>query len=198
MTIPLKVRINTTEFAERCKNLLRYFEPPNHSRTSKGSSALSTADQRAALNGLEIAVKEVESPLQRLEHSLHYWVAFFIIPIFALSNSGFIIDQGAISDVSSLTIGIIFGLLVGKPIGIFIFSYLSVKMGISNLPADVNWKQIVGIGFLGGIGFTMSIFLSGLAFESYDLISTSKMAIFSASLLAGIVGFLILKLTKTN
>ena len=159
MTIPLKVQINTSEFVERCKNLLKYFEPPYHSRTSKGSSALSTTEQRSALNGLEIAVKEVESPLQRLEHSLHYWVAFFIIPIFALSNSGFIIDQDAISNTGSLT---------------------------------------TGIGFLGGIGFTMSIFLSGLAFESYDLISTSKMAIFGASLLAGIVGFLILKLTKTN
>ncbi len=198
MTIPLKVQINTSEFVERCKNLLKYFEPPYHSRTSKGSSALSTTEQRSALNGLEIAVKEVESPLQRLEHSLHYWVAFFIIPIFALSNSGFIIDQDAISNTGSLTTGIIFGLVAGKPIGIFIFSYLSVKLRISNLPSGVNWKQIVGIGFLGGIGFTMSIFLSGLAFESYDLISTSKMAIFGASLLAGIVGFLILKLTKTN
>ena len=85
-----------------------------------------------------------------------------------------------------------------EPIGIFIFSYLSVKTGIANLPSDVNWKQIVGIGFLGGIGFTMSIFLSGLAFESYDLIATSKMAIFSASLLAGIVGFLILKLNDNE
>ena len=74
----------------------------------------------------------------------------------------------------------------------------SNKFGKIDYVIHVNWKQIVGIGFLGGIGFTMSIFLSGLAFESYDLISTSKMAIFSASLLAGIVGFLILKLTKTN
>ena len=198
MTVPLKVRINTTEFLERCKNLLKYFEPPNHLRTSKGNSALSTVEQRSALNELEIAVKEVESPLQRLEHNLHYWVAFFIIPFFSLSNSGFIIDQNAFSNASSLTTGIIFGLLAGKPIGIFIFSYLSVKTGIADLPSGVNWKQIIGIGFLAGIGFTMSIFLSGLAFQAYDLIVTSKMAIFTASLLASVIGLLILKLTKTN
>ncbi len=136
------------------------------------------------------------SPSYKLEHFLHKPVAFVILPIFALANTGIIIGGDWFQGLSAPNnLGIILGLLVGKPLGITLVSFFAVSLGICRLPLDLNWKHIFGAGILGGIGFTMSIFITNLAFvgES-NVINASKMAILLASLTAGTIGFLWLKL----
>lgn len=131
-----------------------------------------------------------------LQHFLHKPVAFVILPIFALANTAIILssDMGAIL-TENYSLGIALGLIVGKPVGIFALSLLAVKSGICKLPNDLNWKSILGVGFLGGIGFTMSIFVTLLAFDDATIINNSKFVILLSSLIAGIIGFLSLKIT---
>lgn len=136
------------------------------------------------------------SPSHRLEHVLHKPVAFVILPIFALANTCIVLGAGALDSLTAQnSLGIISGLLVGKPVGITLLSFLAVSIGICRLPLDLNWKHVFGAGLLGGIGFTMSIFIANLAFVGeLDVINASKMAILLASLTAGSIGFLWLKL----
>ena len=137
-----------------------------------------------------------KSPSHRLEHFLHKPVAFLILPIFALANTGIVIGSGWTQDLMSTnSLGIIGGLVLGKPLGIMLLSFISVTFGISRLPLDLSWQHIFGAGLLGGIGFTMSIFITNLAFVGHsEMINASKMAILLASLTAGIIGFLWLRL----
>jgi NhaA family Na+:H+ antiporter len=131
-----------------------------------------------------------------LQHWLHKPVAFFILPLFALANTSITIDndwQAGLTQANS--IGIFAGLIVGKPLGIFLFSFITVSLGLCALPRDLTWKQVIGVGFLGGIGFTMSIFITLLAFDNPELITHSKIAILISSLVAGTLGFLWLRMT---
>lgn len=132
-----------------------------------------------------------ESPSHRLEHILHTPVAFVILPIFALANTGIIIGSGWAQELaSSNSLGILAGLVLGKPLGITLLSFLAVAIGVCKLPADLRWRHIFGAGLLGGIGFTMSIFITNLAFTGEtEIINASKMAILLASLTAGLLGF---------
>lgn len=136
------------------------------------------------------------SPSHKLEHLLHKPVAFVILPIFALANTGIVLGADAVQNLSAVnSVGIISGLLLGKPIGITLLSFIAVSIGICRLPLDLNWKHIFGAGLLGGIGFTMSIFITNLAFAGEaNIINASKTAILLASLTAGTIGFLWLKL----
>ncbi len=136
------------------------------------------------------------SPSYKVEHFLHKPVAFVILPIFALANTGIIIGADWTQSLTTAnSFGIIGGLVLGKPIGITIVSFIAVALGICRLPLDLNWKHVLGAGFLGGIGFTMSIFITNLAFAGNgETINSSKMAILLASLIAGILGFAWLKL----
>ena len=136
-------------------------------------------------------VEGQESPMARLEHMLHKPVAFAILPIFAFANAGIAIGEGAIAGlISPNGLGIMLGLLVGKLVGVGGASFLAVKFGLCALPGAVRWRHVIGAGWLTGIGFTMSIFITNLAFETDDaLVNTSKMAILLASLLAGAIGY---------
>jgi len=138
-----------------------------------------------------------EAPSAKLEHKLHNPVAFLILPIFALANTGIIVGADFASALTSTnSLGIIGGLFFGKPIGIALFTFVAVAIGICRLPLDLNKWHVIGAGLLGGIGFTMSIFITNLAFlgpDAKEIINSSKMAILLASLLAGIGGFLWLK-----
>ena len=131
-----------------------------------------------------------------LQHFLHKPVAFIILPIFALANTA-IVFSGDISQTLSenYSLGISLGLIVGKPLGIFLFTFLAVTFGLCKLPTSLDWKSIFGVGLLGGIGFTMSIFITLLAFDNETIINNSKLVILIASLIAGILGFLTLKVT---
>ena len=134
-----------------------------------------------------------KSPSYKLQHFLHRPVAFIIMPLFALANAGFVIAGNGIEGLAtSNSLGIIAGLFFGKPLGIVLFSVLAVKLGLSQLPSDLFWRHIIGAGFLGGIGFTMSIFITLLAFSNPEIIQNSKISILLGSFMAGTVGFLIL------
>jgi NhaA family Na+:H+ antiporter len=137
-----------------------------------------------------------ESPSHRLEHFLHKPVAFVILPIFALANTGIVLGADALQSLTvNNSLGIISGLLIGKPVGIALLSFVAVSIGICRLPLDLSWRHVFGAGLLGGIGFTMSIFITNLAFlGDANTINASKMAILLASLTAGTIGFLWLKL----
>lgn len=137
-----------------------------------------------------------ESPSHRLEHLLHKPVAFLILPIFALANTGIVIGSGWTQELTSTnSLGIMGGLVVGKPLGITLLTFIAVASGICRLPLDLNWKHVFGAGLLGGIGFTMSIFITNLAFTgNAAVINASKMAILLASVTAGALGFIWLKM----
>lgn len=135
------------------------------------------------------------SPSHRLEHFLHKPVAFIILPIFALANTAILIGADWMQDLSSAnSLGIIVGLIVGKPLGVTLLCFVAVASGICRMPADLGWRHLIGAGLLGGIGFTMSIFITNLAFAGdVKNVNASKMAILLASLTAGIIGFLWLR-----
>jgi NhaA family Na+:H+ antiporter len=129
-----------------------------------------------------------------LQHFLHKPVAFIILPIFALANTAIVLSSDIGSTLTQhYSLGIALGLIVGKPLGIFALTFVAVKLGICQLPSDLNWKSIIGVGFLGGIGFTMSIFITLLAFDHEAIINNAKFVILISSLIAGIIGFISLK-----
>lgn len=137
-----------------------------------------------------------KSPSYILQHFLHKPVAFFILPLFAVANTCISVGEGWQSGLGHAnSLGIIIGLVIGKPLGVLLFTLLGVGLGFCALPADFKWKNIIGAGFLGGIGFTMSIFITLLAFDSPEIVNNSKIAILVASFLAGIIGFFFLSLT---
>src|SRR5690606_35722869 len=139
------------------------------------------------------------SPLEKLEHALLKPVNFIIIPIFALANTNIRFEDGMVEGLfSSLGMGIVLGLLIGKPIGIFLMSWLSVKSKLCQLPEGANWIHIIGVGLLAGIGFTMSIFIALLSFVDPELIAVAKFSILTASVLSGAIGFLLLKISGGN
>lgn len=138
---------------------------------------------------------DTASPSHKLEHILHKPVAFIILPVFALANTGVVIGADWMQSLTGAnSIGIVAGLLVGKPVGVFLLCFVAVAVGLCRLPEDLNWRHVLGAGILGGIGFTMSIFITNLAFAGdAATINASKMAILLASLTAGTAGFLWLK-----
>jgi Na+:H+ antiporter, NhaA family len=137
-----------------------------------------------------------KSPSYILQHWLHKPVAYFILPLFALANTCISIDSAWHTGLTqSNSIGIFVGLIVGKPLGIFLLSFITVSLGLCALPKDLEWKQIIGVGLLAGIGFTMSIFITLLAFDNHELITQSKIAILIGSLIAGTLGYLWLRAT---
>jgi len=139
------------------------------------------------------------SPSYKLQHVLHKPVAFLIIPLFALANTGVVLGGGWIEGlINTNSLGIFIGLFIGKPLGILLLSLLAVWLGFSRLPQDVSWRHIIGAGFLGGIGFTMSIFITLLAFNDPEVIQNTKISILLTSLLAGMTGFFILKISGSE
>src|SRR4029453_5286622 len=133
------------------------------------------------------------SPSYKVQHCLHKPVAFIIMPLFALANTGFILSGNWLKSLTtSNSLGILVGLLLGKPLGIVLFTLAAVKLRISHFPPDVSLRNIFGRGFFGGIGFSMSIFIALLAFSNPDIIQSAKMSILLSSLLAGATGFVML------
>jgi NhaA family Na+:H+ antiporter len=134
--------------------------------------------------------------LYRLEHALHPWVTYFIVPLFALANAGVDLAGGIAQHLAQpITMGAAIGLLLGKPVGIGLACWLSVKSGLAALPDQVTFRHIHGAAWLGGIGFTMSLFIAALAFPDQELLTSAKIGIFGGSLLAGLTGYAILRRT---
>jgi NhaA family Na+:H+ antiporter len=190
-TIPASSRYDTNKFSERVKQLINHFD----STGDHWKNVLNNSERQHDVMAIEESCEKILTPLQRFEHQLHPWVAFLIIPVFALANAGVTIAgmDFIAALTSSVSLGIILGLFIGKQIGIFIFSFAAVKFKLASLPYGVSWKNLYGAGILAGIGFTMSLFIAGLAFTNPELLDLAKIGILSGSLLSGIIGYVFLK-----
>lgn len=190
LTIPARSRINVREFLIIGRELLDEYEGIG----DLGNEVPVRQERQMALQELQKKITDVWMPLQRLEHLLHPWVAFGVMPIFAFANAGVSVTGDLGAAVSNpVSLGIIAGLLVGKQVGITLTAWLTVRFGWSRLPYGVTWPQIYGISWLGGIGFTMSIFVSTVAFGTEDLLQVSKIGVLIASVISGLVGYAIVK-----
>ncbi len=195
LTIPARPKYEPRRFSELVRNLMDRFD----ASYKPGESIMKNEAQRSILQTLENGVQRVETPLQRMEHSLHFPVAFVIIPLFALANAGIPLhlDQLSASLAHPITQGIIAGLIFGKVIGIAGFSWLALKFGIGSLPEGTRFSQIIGVALVGGIGFTMSIFIGELAFAGdQEALLMAKTGILFASLVAGVAGYLWLRMAS--
>lgn len=175
--------------------ILAFAVPMNRAKNPTGMDtplrAIAQADKfeeaEVKAEWMESLLHSQQSPLHRLEHALQPWVAYGIMPVFALFNAGVPLGNEGVA-WTSITIGCFIGLVVGKPVGILLFSWLSCRLGLAALPADVSWPQIAAVGILAGIGFTMSFFVAGLAFESQDFLDQAKIGVLLSSILAAVVG----------
>ena len=190
LTIPARTRIDEPEFLGRAELSLAHFRAADE----PGSTVLTNRGHQEALQELESACDAAQAPLQRMEQSLHGAVAFVVMPLFALANAGVPLG-GAVGAAlaSPVALGIALGLLVGKPLGIVLASWLAVRSGAADLPAGVGWRHLHGAGWLGGIGFTMSLFVAGLAFDDAATLDVAKIGVLGASVLAGGVGYVLLR-----
>jgi NhaA family Na+:H+ antiporter len=187
-TIPARTRINEKNYAESIKQLLFDFE-----KQIPNNSTLTTAEQHHTIEKIKELSMDAETPLQKVEYLLHPWVAFVIMPIFALANAGIIIGSDFFTSIMNpVSMGVAIGLLAGKFAGVLMATWLMVKFG-AQLPAKAKWKQIIGVALLAGVGFTMSLFISGLAFTHPEMVDQAKYGILLASLLAGVLGVVVLK-----
>jgi NhaA family Na+:H+ antiporter len=186
LTVPARRVIDAPSFLERARELIDGF-----ARDVQPGRVHPSTDQVDALHALEDSVEKLDTPLHRMEHALHGWVAFFIMPVFALANAGVALT-GGVNLTSPVTLGIILGLFLGKQVGVTLFAWVSVKLGWAELPAGVTWRQVYGVSLLCGIGFTMSLFIANLAFAEAVLLDGAKLGILTASVVSGIAGWLLL------
>ena len=198
MTIPHKVEKGRKEFLTQLDGITDELYDPERAQTP-----VSEEVQIAALQTIRGLINKAESPLQRLEHELHPIVAYGIMPIFALANAGVVFQMSAVTSVfqSPIPLGILAGLVIGKQVGIFAFSWAAVRIGWASLPRGVNWVKLYGVAILGGIGFTMSLFIANLAFGTAHgeteghgsvLIDQAKLGIILASTISAILGVVVL------
>jgi NhaA family Na+:H+ antiporter len=189
-TIPARVRINGREYVERCRSALDAFE----SGGGEVDSVVVSEARNTLIQEVERASEDAQMPLERLEHALHPFVTFVIVPIFAFANAGVPLMEGLRGAVQSgLGYGIALGLALGKPVGILLASWIAVKAKKAELPSGVGWRHILGAGLLAGIGFTMSLFIAELGLPNVEMLTIAKSSILVASLVAGIAGFASLK-----
>ncbi|WP_243090739.1 Na+/H+ antiporter NhaA [Thermus neutrinimicus] len=170
--------------------LLALAIPLRRARPFQGAtSAQDPEDLEGELEGLEEGVEGAQSPLHRLEHTLHPWVAYGVLPVFAFFNAGVAL---AGLEFGAVALGVALGLLLGKPLGILLMAWLALRLGLGTLPEGVDLRAILGVGFLAGIGFTMALFIAGLAFEG-SLLDQAKVGVMAASVLAGLLGFTLVR-----
>lgn len=187
--IPVRSRIDPELFIARVREYINQFDQPTAERT-----IILSPEQQSAVEAIEREALRVQSPLQRSEHQLHYFVAFAVMPIFALANAGVVLGgENGLDWTSRVIWGVALGLLIGKPLGISLFAWLALRLGLAQLPRGINFVHIVGVGFLAGIGFTMALFIGGLAFSG-DELNYAKLGILSGSALAGVIGFTIIRM----
>jgi len=188
--IPTHTRINSLEFSRKTRDFLARFD-----RTESGDSlVLTSKGQQEAVFAIEHASKAVTAPILRLEHALHNFSAFVVMPLFAFANAG--VRIGGPLKHAEITVGVFLGLVVGKPLGIAAAALGAVKSGIGQLPGGVGWTSLLGYACLAGIGFTMSLFIAMLAFDEIGPLNAAKSGILAGSLLAGIVGAIVLRIAS--
>ncbi len=184
--IPISSKIEEKKFIDNSKKAIDEFEK------HIDDIPILNHHQIDALENMAYGYDKVQNPLVKLEHQLHGFSAFFIMPLFAFANAGVVIDFSGVSAHLMIVLGVVLGLVIGKPIGIVAFTYFASKMKLIHKPANLSWEEIVAVGFLAGIGFTMSIFITHLAFLDESVISAVKLGIFIASFIAGVLGVLLI------
>jgi len=197
MTIPAHARVNSVNFVYSTRKAIEVFE---NAHDDPEYDVKESSVRRAAVNAMITNARLVLPPLHRIEHVLHPWAAFVIIPIFALANAGIPIHGGVGENLKDpAAIGIILGLFIGKPVGIILLCWLACSMKIASLPRGVSWRHLLGAGMLGGIGFTMAIFIANLAYSNNMAhLEHAKLAILVASAISAIGGAVILMTCKSN
>ena len=191
-TIPAMTRINENDYSENLRKLSYDFD-----KEIPSNSTLTTPQQHRTIQHVKSLSLAAETPLQKIEHALHPWVAFLIMPLFALANSGIMIGADIFTAIiNPVSIGVTAGLVIGKFVGIISFTWILVKTGLGKLPYNAKWKHIIGVALLAGIGFTMSLFISGLAFKNPIFVDQAKYGILLASVVSGILGTIVLKKIK--
>lgn len=189
-TIPARTRINGSRLVGRLQAAIRHLE---HVGLPEGTG-LNSHEQQHVLDEISLLRGKASAPLQDLEHALVPVVTFFILPVFALANAGVSMDGLGLQALGGgIALGIVAGLVLGKPVGIAAFTWLAVRLGLADLPEGVTWRHVVGVGLLGGIGFTMALFIGGLAFTSPEQLGAAKLGILVASLVAAVVGLVVLR-----
>ena len=194
LVIPARTRVDQKAYATFSREMIDRFEGAGLAP----GKAWATPEQQSAVQALEGAGHLVETPLRRLAHQLIPWIAFLILPVFALANAGVAVgggseETGAGSIWSSPAFwGVVLGLLVGKPVGVFGFSWVAAKLGIGALPDGATWRHVFGAAWLAGIGFTMALFIANLAYKDPAHLDAAKLGVLAASVVAGIVGLAIL------
>jgi NhaA family Na+:H+ antiporter len=190
-TIPASTRISGQQFLHESLTHITDFDAACENDPAEFST---TQRHQEPIFALEDTAQRAQSPLLRLEHKLHGVVAFFIMPIFALANAGVAFTGGLGASLGNTAVlGIFFGLLVGKPLGITLFSWLAVRLRLADLPQGASWRHVIGIGALGGIGFTMALFIAALAFGEGESLEAAKVGVLAGSLVSGTVGWLLLR-----
>ena len=192
LTIPTRSPANLRALLAQTVTLLNSFELPLAWRETIDSR------RQATVSMLDTIINRMLSPAERLEHQLTPWSTYLILPIFALANAGVALSGDALANLTDpVSLGIILGLVVGKPLGISFFSWLAIRLDWAEMPDGVQWPQFISASFLAGIGFTMSLFISGAAFTDPALLDTAKLAILVASVVAALLGWGLLTLSST-
>jgi len=190
LAIPTDMRINKFQFRDDLQALVQTF-----TKLGNPKSQVLEEEQLHTLNSVNKTIGKVQPTLQKLEHNMHPWVMYGVMPIFALANAGVVFTGDALGNMFQhpVSLGVFLGLLLGKVGGVTLFSWIAQKLRIADLPTGTNWVQVTGAGFMAGIGFTMSLFITALAFDSSEMQDFAKMGILFASLIAGVAGFLMIR-----
>ncbi len=190
-TIPLRKKTDVKTYVDKLCNIVDEFR-----EAGDNTSPVLSKEQVDYIDDLEDWTAKVQSPLQHLEHSLHNWVAYLIIPVFAFANAGVNFKTGTGLNYNLIII-LIISLFAGKSVGIMLFTWLGKKLGLTEKPEGISNSQLLGIAFIAGMGFTMSIFISNLAFtDNPVIINSARIGIIAGSFISGITGYLILRFSK--
>jgi NhaA family Na+:H+ antiporter len=196
LTVPARSRIDPGSFENEARRRLNDFAVATG---EDHRPVLSNGGQQDALAAIEAAVEDAQPPLAHLRHILHVPVNFWIMSLFALANAGVPLSGSAsgASLIGRVSIGVALGLVIGKPMGILLSTWIATRLG-ATLPSGASWPTIAGVASLAGIGFTMSLFVSGLAFPASDLLAQAKVGIVAASIVAGSIGAIIVFVTTSS
>tara|TARA_R110002072_G_scaffold42064_20_gene118738 strand:+ start:186685 stop:188088 length:1404 start_codon:yes stop_codon:yes gene_type:complete len=204
LTIPARTRVNQSRYSSFVRSMVDRFD---QDKTSD-SKSWTTSTQQSAILAIEDAGHKIETPVRRLEHILIPWVAFAILPVFALANAGVPMGASGEDTAAQETVesvwsskamwGVVLGLLIGKPLGVFGFAWIAQKLGIGMLPEGATWRHVFGAAWLSAIGFTMALFIANLAFKNAADLDAAKLGVLGASVIAGLVGFMILLKAKPS
>jgi NhaA family Na+:H+ antiporter len=198
-TIPARTRTRAQAFMAQCIAVLGGISRAGTAAQPAEAGRLMSDHQQAAAHTLEAIAERMQTPAQRMEHSVTPWATYLVLPLFALANAGVAFGGSVLDALSSpVSLGIIAGLVLGKSLGLTLFSWLAIKVGLAVMPSRVTWPQLFSATWLAGIGFTMSLFITNSAFDSPSLLTTAKISILLASLLSATIGVALLVLTTSQ